>query len=190
MRILLLLLIGVLAATGRGVLVLPDYPAMFRDADVVAIIRFVDLKDTNKTKELTDLTSAPSGLQFRELNSHIKVLSLLKGTADDPMVCRVYRFPTFDECVKDLGSQDEARRRLTACLRDLGLVHVFWAGPDLGASIQDLDFLVYLKKTEGGVYIPVTGDSDSQSAIRQLEPPSISTRNKQEAEQAVPPNGP
>ena len=187
MRILVLLLLGALAASGRGVLVLPDYPAMFRDADVVAIIRFVDLKDTNKTKELTDLMSNPSGLQFRELNSHIKVLSLLKGTADDSMVCRVYRFPTFDECVKDLGSQDEARKRLTACVRDLGLVHVFWAVPNLGASIQDLDFLVYLKKTEGGVYIPVTGDSDLQSAIRQLEPPSISTRNK-EAEQVVAPN--
>lgn len=190
MRIFLLLLIGISAASGRGVNVIPDYPAMFRDADIVAIIRFVDLKDTNKTKELTDLMSTPSGLQFRELNSHIKVLSLLKGSVDDTMICRVYRFPTIDECAKDLGSQEEARKRLTACIRDMGLVHVFWAIPNLGASIQYLDFLVYLKKAEGGVYIPVTGDSDSQSAIHQLGPPSISTRNQLETEQAVPSNGP
>ncbi len=190
MRILVLLLLGALAVSGRGVLVLPDYSAMHRDADLVAIIRFVDLKDTGKTKELMGLDSKPSSLQFRELNGHIKVISLLKGALEDPIVCRVYRFPTFEECVKDVGNQDEATKRLSACVRDFGLVHVFWAVPNFGASIQDLDFLVYLKKAEGGVYIPVTGDSDSQSAIRQLEPPSIFTRNKQEAEQAVAPNGP
>ena len=157
---------GALAASGRGVLALPDYPAMYRDADLVAVIRFVDLKDTNKTKELTDLTSRPSGLQFRELNGRIKLVSLLKGTVDSPIVCRLYRFPTFEECSNDLGDQDVARKRLSACIRDFGLVHVFWLKP--AGDIQNVDFLVYLKKAPDGLYIPVTGDSDSHSAIREL----------------------
>ena len=168
-------MLGALTAFGRGVPVLPDYPAMYRDADLVAVVRFVDLKDTHKTKELPDLTSKLSKILFRELNGQIKVVSLFKGTADDPIVCRLYRFPTLDECAKDIGDPEEARKRMTHLLTDFGLVHVlYW-----GAHLDQNDYLVYLKKSTDGLYIPVTGESNSVSAIRQLAEPNIPKHTNQ-----------
>ena len=163
-------------------LVLPDYPAMYRDADLVAIVRFVDLKETSKTKELMDLTSKPSELLFRELNGHIKIVSLFKGSVDKPIICRLYRFPTLDECSKDLGDREVARKRLAAHLRDFGFVHV-WVGPSMGREIRDVDCLVYFKKSADGLYIPVTGESNSDSAVIPLVPFEFPDPYKHEAEQ-------
>jgi hypothetical protein len=186
MRLLILILLSSFASASSGYRYgIPDYPAMYRDADLVAIVRFVGLKGTKEKRMLDDVFSRPSGLYFRELKGTVNVISLLKGDVDpnSKLVCRFYRFSTLEESSEDLGDSEIARKRLAACFRNWGKIHVFAGPPDQTEGFERTDFLVYLKKTSDGIYIPVTGDSDSDSAIRELNRPTVAAKLTNQAEQ-------
>lgn len=161
---------------------MPDYATMLREADLVAVVRFVDLRDSGNKKELNGVDSNPTGLHFRELKGKARVISLIKGDPGGDVTCRFYRYPSIEESTEDLGDPDLARRRLAACLRDFGLVHVFPGPPCETAGFEITDFLVYLKKSADGWYEPVTGDSDSDSSIRMLSRPGVSPKLSNEGE--------
>lgn len=186
MKLLLLILLSSFASASSGYRYgIPDYTAMYREADLVAIVRFVGLKDTQKKKMLDDVFAKPTGLYFRELNGRVNVISLLKGDVDpnSKLICRFYRFSTLEESSEDLGDLELAIKRLAACRRNWGTIHVFAGPPDQTEGFERTDFLVYLKKTSDGFYIPVTGDSDSDSAIRELNRPNVAAKLTNQAEQ-------
>jgi hypothetical protein len=186
MKLLLLILLSSFASASSGYRYgIPDYPVMYREADLVAIVRFVGLKDTQKKKMLDDVFSKPTGLYFRELNGTVNVISLLKGDVDlkSKLICRFYRFSTLEESSVDLGDSELARKRLAARFRNWGKIHVFTGPPEETENFEMTDFLVYLKKTSDGFYIPVTGDSDSDSAIRELSRPNVAAKLTNQAEQ-------
>lgn len=183
MRRLIPFLISASAAIAGGLRYgVPDYAAMFRDSDLVAIVRFHDLKDTGLKKELDDVYSRPSGLHFRELKGTARVISLIRGAGDEKVAVRLYRYPTIEESSNDLGDRELARKRLAACFRNSGLVHVFPGIPRETELFERMDFLVYLKKTGDGFYAPATGDSDSYSSIRQLNDPSVAAKLTRQAQ--------
>jgi hypothetical protein len=68
------------------------------------------------------------------------------------------------------------------CFRNWGKIHVFAGPPDQTEGFERTDFLVYLKKNSDGFYIPVTGDSDSDSAIRELNRPNVAAKLTNQAE--------
>jgi hypothetical protein len=186
MRLLILILLSSFASASSGYRYgIPDYPTMYRDADLVAIVRFVGLKDTKEKRMLDDVFSRPTGLYFRELKGTVNVISLLKGDVDpnSKLVCRFYRFSTLEESSEDLGDSELARKRRAACFRNWGKIHVFAGPPDQTEGFERTDFLVYLKKNSDGFYIPVTGDSDSDSAIRELNRPNVAAKLTNQAEQ-------
>lgn len=162
MKTLLVFLMLISSARSSIIYIPVDYPSLYRDADLIAIAVVANTKDSGSTKELIRASSEPSRLAFREFKTTYKIVSILKGKAGDSVICTLYRYPTVEEAMKHYGGED-GRSRLGRCLKSGGEVHVFSKAPSEGAT-----YLVYLRSTPDGSFIPVTGDSAATRSIFRL----------------------
>ncbi len=164
--IILMLLITVSAQAWMHLL--PDYAKQQKDADLVAIVRMDKVTDTGNTRML----DSKSQIQFRELETEMKILSTLKGRATDSIKCRLYRFPVKKERDADIEQGEADRQYLMATPWQSGLF----------VPKQHREYLVYLKLSEAGYYLPTTGYTAAIYSIIELNVPFTSNPDK-EAEQ-------
>jgi len=162
MKVLSILLTLMSAGSSAIVYIPVDYPALYRDADLIAVAQVTEVKDTGGTKELIRINSEPSQLSFREFKATLKIVSLLKGETKDKAICTLYRYPTLEECLKEYGGE-EGRVRLARSVKVGEEVDVFLKPPS-----ESQTYLVYLRRLPDGSFVPVTGDSASNRSIFQL----------------------
>jgi hypothetical protein len=135
----------------------PDYAKQFEAADLVAIVRVREVADTGATNRL----DPNSQIRFREFETDMEVLSLLKGEATNAIKCRLFRFPSEQERNADLGERDARIQYLKATPWESGLF----------VPKQHHEYLVYLKRSEAGYYLPARGVQTAVYSFLELKVP-------------------
>jgi hypothetical protein len=136
---------------------IPDYSGQFDSADVVAVIRVSRIAETGQTKRLR----GNSRVMFRELEVQVEIVSLMKGKTNQPITCRLYRFPTIEEAKGDLGPRAHIEL----------LAETPWES-GLFVPRQWNHYLAYLKRDADGFYVPVRGFEGADYCFRELNCPS------------------
>jgi hypothetical protein len=134
----------------------PDYGKQFEAADLVAVVRVSSISETGITNQLRN----GSRLLFREIAVRFDVVSLMKGGTNQQIMCKLYRFPTTEEATEDLGTN--------------GKMELLAAGPwESGLFIPRkwYHYLAYLKRTQDGNYVPVSGFEMADHCLVELTVP-------------------
>lgn len=135
-----------------------------KDADVVAVVRFSEIKETGITRQLEAGREPVNRALFRQFTVTAKINTLIKGEVGDAIKLTLYRRPTYEECVFDFG-EEEGRKRWGALTRNSGYTDVFAKLPS-----DNGEYICYLSKSEDGIFTPMHGDAQSGISFFRLVP--------------------
>lgn len=146
---------------------IPDSDRSSKDANIVAIVRFSEIKETGVTKQLDAGREPVDRALFRQFTVTAKINTLVKGEIVGLIKLTLYRLPTYEECISDFG-EEEGRKRWGALMRNSGYTDVFAKLPsDHG------EYICYLSKSEDGICTPMHGDAQSGISFFRLVPASF-----------------
>ena len=137
-----------------------EYEKQFRNADLVAIIRFEAI---TSSKGFEKLDSYPEG-RFKRIKASLKIEAILKGRKQVAVECELLRAASFE----DLETHYKNYRQLALeSLSDEAMNH-YVASPRVG-----MFYLCFLTRSDDGLLlIPTTGMAKSSYSFIEVKPPA------------------